>query len=515
MGAGPAVPERRPNVLFIVADDLRTDLACYGEEEAITPHLDRLARHGVRFDRAYCQQAVCNPSRASVLTGQRPDTLRVWDLRVHFRDLHPSLVTLPQHFRNHGYRTIGLGKVFHNQTGRREGAPFSDPMSWSEAPLFADGAHWQDWVVPGSAAGPARKGGATQRLDVPDEAYLDGRIAAAAVARLQAFRDRPEPFFLAVGFWKPHLPFNAPKRYWDLYDRSRIATSAGAALPAGAPALAGHGSEELRSYVGVPRDGPIPPDLAAELRHGYLAAVSFLDAQVGKVLEALRALDLERSTIVVFWSDHGFHLGEHAFWGKSTNYERDTRVPLIISAPGLPSGRSTGALVELVDLYPTLTDLCGLPAPPDLAGVSLRPLLSDPSARGKDFAVSQHPRPYFNGELSVMGYTLRSERHRYVEWRRMESGEIVARELYEGPAAAGEVRNRIDDPELATVRRDFEAAAARLAPPPPGQARPGLRPAPPSPEIPVPTTPSDHASPLPRPHPRTLPAARARPVRSR
>jgi len=457
----------RANVVFIVADDLRTDLGTYGHPEALTPHLDALARRGVRFDRAYCQQAVCNPSRASVLTGQRPDVLRVWDLRTHFRDTLPDAVTLPQHFRAHGYHAVSLGKVFHNQGVRqRPTFPFADPVSWSEPPEFAEGAHWQDWVVPGQPGPPERRGGATQCLDVPDEAYFDGQIATAATRRLRTLRDKGQPFFLAVGFWKPHLPFNAPKRYWDLYDRTQLAPPASTLPPEGAPALAGHHSPELRSYEGIPKEGPLPREQVAELRHGYLAAVTFLDAQVGRVLAALRDLGLEDSTIVVFWSDHGFHLGESALWGKSTNYERDTRVPLIIAAPGHgKAGTSTRALVELVDLFPTLTELCGLPTPIDLAGISLAPVLRQPSLPGKEYAVSQHPRPYFNGQLTVMGYTLRSQEHRYVEWRSVASGEIVAQELYESATSAAEVRNVIDAPLTQSARLRLEAAALRLAPP--------------------------------------------------
>lgn len=219
--AGPAATARPPNVLFIAADDLRTDLGCYGAGHVQTPNLDALARRGRVFERAYVQQAVCNPSRASIMTGLRPDTIRVWDLQTHFRAARPDAVTLPQHFKNHGYTTISIGKLFHNQ-GKRvppEG-PFPDPVSWSEAPVFANGAHWQDWVMPDGGP-PPRKQDAMQCLDVPDNAYFDGKIAEAAVAKLGELKDAGRPFFLAVGFWKPHLPFNAPKKYWDL-DRKSV-----------------------------------------------------------------------------------------------------------------------------------------------------------------------------------------------------------------------------------------------------------------------------------------------------
>lgn len=466
--AAAATASARPNVLFIATDDLRTDLGCYGSAEAKTPHLDALARRGVLFERAFCQQAVCNPSRASVLTGRRPDTLQVWDLRTHFRQTWPELVTLPQHFKAHGYTTIGLGKLFHNESGAKPPFPFADPVSWSEPPQFSDGPHWADWVVPGDSAGPKAKGEAVQCLDVPDEAYLDGRIATAAVAKLGELKAAGRPFFLGVGLWKPHLPFNAPKRYWDLYDRSRLAPPSPAQMPAGAPAVAGHGWNELRGYAGVPKSGPLPPEQIAELRHGYLACISFLDAQVGRLLAELERLGLAGNTIVVFWSDHGFHLGEHALWGKTTNYELDTRVPLIVSAPGVAraGGRSRG-LVELIDLYPTLAELSGLPAPAGAEGMSLVPLLRDPARSGKAAALSQHPRPFYGGPATTMGYALRTERHRYVEWRERKTGEVTARELYDVLRDPAETVNRSAEPASAAILADLQRQLRKIAPPTP------------------------------------------------
>ena len=247
------------NVLFLAADDLRTDLGCYGSVEAKTPHLDALARRSVLFERAYAQQAVCNPSRASILTGRRPDTIKVWDLRRHFHETLPDVVTLPQHFKANGYTAINLGKIYHNESGARPPVPFADPASWSEAPRFAEGPHWADWVVEGSAEAPKAKGGAVQCLDVPDESYLDGRIAAAAVVKLGDLVRAGRPFFLAVGFWKPHLPFNAPKKYWDLYDRARLSPPKPDRMPDGAPPIAGHAWNELRGYAGMPKSGPLSP----------------------------------------------------------------------------------------------------------------------------------------------------------------------------------------------------------------------------------------------------------------
>ena len=455
-----AAAASRPNILFLAADDLRSDLGCYGHPEVKTPHLDALARRGVLFERAYCQQAVCNPSRASVLTGRRPDTLRVWNLQTHFRETLPDVVTLPQAFKQAGYTSVGLGKLFHNQSGpRRPPFPFSDPPSWSREPRFAEGAHWQDWVVPGDAAGPKAKGGPVQCLDVPDEAYFDGQIAASAVAALREFAGSREPFFLGVGFWKPHLPFNAPKRYWDLYDRAKLAPPDPAAAPAGAPALAAHPWQELRGYIGVPKTGPLPAAQIAELRHGYLAAISFLDAQVGRVLAELERTGLAANTVVVFWSDHGFHLGEHDLWAKTSNYELDARVPLIIAAPGVArAGGRTAGLTELIDVYPTLTALAGLAADPALEGRSLVPQLRDPAGPGKPFALSQHPRPAY-GAPTHMGYALRDDRFRYVEWRELATGAVAARELYDHRTDPRETVNCAADP---VHREAMDKLAAQL-----------------------------------------------------
>ncbi len=459
----------RPNVLFIAADDLRTDLGCYGSTEVLTPHLDALAKRGTLFTRAYCQQAVCNPSRASVLTGLRPDTTKVWDLKTHFREALPDVVTLPQLFKNAGYTTIDIGKIFHNEAGpKTPPIPFVDPVSWSQPPVLSDGAHWQDWVVPGSPSGPDKKQGATQCLDLPDNAYFDGQIAEAACAELARLKQQDKPFFLAVGFWKPHLPFNAPKKYWDLYDRASLQPPAAPQMPRGAPAIAGHNFSELRSYAGIPKEGPIPPALAAELRHGYYACISYLDAQVGKVLAELDKLGLADNTIIVFWSDHGFHLGEHALWAKTSNYELDTRVPLLVVVPQTSQpGTKTDALVELVDIYPTLAELCGLPAPtlPPLAGTSLVPFLRDPTKPGKAVAVSQHPHPFYGGRPTHMGYSLRNSDFHYIEWRDIATRKVTAAELYDSKNDPAETLNRIDDPALAATATELRTQAEKLVPP--------------------------------------------------
>jgi len=432
----------RPNVLFIAADDLRTDLGCYGHPLVRSPNLDRLAASGVLFRRAYCQQALCNPSRASLMCGLRPDTLQIWDLPKHFREARPDVVTLPQLFRQNGYFTQNIGKVYHNWRQEIHG----DPDSWSVPAVMHFARHDDDQpqvamgLLPPNLAQAPR----TERRDVDDEAYFDGRIASLAVEALEEAVERDSPFFLAVGFWKPHLPFNPPKKYWDLYDPASIEPAEDDQPPAGVPEVALHDSRELLRAAG----NGLTSDDVRELRRGYWAGVSYLDAQVGRLLDALERLKLRRNTIVVFWSDHGFHLGEHGLWAKTSNFELDAHVPLIIATPD-GEAAETDALVELVDLYPTLADLCALPPPTDLEGVSLVPVLEDPSARVKPAAYTQHPRPaYYQGMPEVMGVSVRTADDRYTEWRSFRTGDIVAAELYDHRTDPGETRNLISNPPV-------------------------------------------------------------------
>jgi iduronate 2-sulfatase len=452
----------RPNVLFIAVDDLRVELGCYGDTLAQSPNIDRLAERGTLFTRAYCQQSVCNPSRASVLTGLRPDTLRVWDLPTHFRQTRPEVVTLPQLFKQHGYHAQNIGKMFHNY---RQDAFQGDPVSWSVPARLHYGSHYVDDQVQVDGDPPPNLAtlDKTECRDVPDEAYLDGRVAAAAVHVLRQIRDRP--FFLAVGFWKPHLPFNAPKRYWDLYDRSQVDLPPNPQPPQDVPPIA------LQDYR-IDSKQHLTEDDLRELRHGHYAAISYLDAQVGKVLDELERLGLSDRTIVVLWSDHGLHLGEHGLWSKTTCFELDTRVPLIIATPDHPRGQRTKALVELVDLYPTLAELCELPAPADLEGLSLRPLLEEPAATVKSAAFSQHPRPpYCRGaDPQIMGYSIRADRYRYTEWLDFKSGQLVARELYDHQADPRETVNVVDRQENVAVvdnlAAQLDASLNRAAPAP-------------------------------------------------
>ena len=417
----------RPNVLFIAADDLRCDLGCMGNDEVLSPNIDALAARGRLFTRAYCQQAVCNPSRASLMTGLRPDTLKIWDLPTHFRERMPDVVTLPQHFRKHGYFAQNIGKIYHNWRQDIQG----DPASWDVPAVMHYATHGSDKPI---VKGPLPPNSASdikcECRDVPDAAYFDGRIADLSIKALRERKADNKPFFLAVGFWKPHSPFNAPKKYWDLYDRSKLSPPPNPEWPKDAPRIAWHNSREI---LGSPKPRELTPEAVMEIRHGYLAAISYFDSQVGRVLGELDRLGLRDNTIVVFWSDHGYHLGEHSLWAKTSNFELDAHVPLIISAPEMKQpGESSGTPAELLDMYPTLSEMCGLPAPAGVEGKSLVPALDDPKATVEPAAFTQHPRPaYFKGKPDVMGRSVRTRRYRYTEWREFESGKLVGSELYD------------------------------------------------------------------------------------
>ena len=375
---GATVETKGLNVLFIMADDLRPDLASYGGP-AKTPHLDALARRGMQFNNAYCQQALCNPSRSSLLTGRRPDSLGLWCNGTHFRELAPDVVTLPQHFQAHGYVTRDVGKIFHNWHTKEKG----DRRSWSADEFLHYENHGNDKPLIEGRLGENRASAPKcERISLPDDSYFDGRVAAEAVRVLDQVKD--QPFFLAVGFWKPHAPFNAPAKYWDLYDPASL-PPLNSTRPVGAPDVAFHDGRELR---GLPPDQlTFTPEQAAEMRLGYLAGISYLDAQVGKVLAALDKHGLTDRTVIVFCGDHGYHLGEHGLWAKTSCFELDARVPLLIVPPKhRQDGARSDALVELLDLYPTLTDLCGLPSPSGLEGTSLRGVLADTTVSVKPAA---------------------------------------------------------------------------------------------------------------------------------
>ncbi|MEM9364971.1 MAG: sulfatase [Planctomycetota bacterium] len=440
--ARPRAVKGRPNILFIAVDDLRPNLGCYGDTLATTPHIDRLAGRGVCFRRAYCQVAVCNPSRASLMTGLRPDTLGVWTLPIHFREAKPDAITLPQWFRRFGYTAVSHGKIYHN--------PTPDPQSWSEPirklpslPAFYPNGT-RDLVQNAMAQLPRRdwrknniRGPATAAPDLPDNQLLDGARTDMCIEDLRRLGKSNQPFFLAMGFIRPHLSFVAPKKYWDLYDANQFEVLTKQPIRSGVPQYALHNNSELSHYVDM-IDVPPPwaedeldQDRARRLIHGYHACVSYVDAQIGRLLDALDEEGLDGNTIVVLWSDHGYKLGEYRGWGKMTNYEIDTRVPLVISAPQYveTAGECTDALAALLDLFPTLCDLSGLEMPSFVEGKSLVPVLRDPGTAVRDAAVSQYYRRLSDRE--VMGYALRTDTYRYVEWREFATGDVIERELYE------------------------------------------------------------------------------------
>ena len=424
---------KRPNVLFFAFDDLKPELNCYGEHQIISPNLDKLATTGMKFTQTYCQQAVCSPSRTSLLTGLRPDSTQVYNLTTHFRENVPDVVTLPQHFAQNGYVTMGMGKIYHGG--------LNDKLSWTaEAPKVHGGSYVSKEVVADQKARRAeghKKGLRGTRLynysagppvenaDVPDNAYYDGGLADAAKTALNSLAEQDKPFFLAVGFHKPHLPFTSPKRYWDLYDPDSITLASNPEAPEGAPAIAMHTFGELRAYQGIPKEGPLSDEQARKLIHGYYACVSFVDAQIGKVLDELQRLGLSDNTLVIVWGDHGWHLGDHGLWCKHTNFESATRVPMLVRVPGArTAGQQCAALTEFVDIYPSLCELAGLPIPAHVEGTSFAPLIDQPKLPWKRASFSQYPRGM------IMGYSMRTNRYRYTEWIR-PGGEIDAVELYD------------------------------------------------------------------------------------
>ena len=437
----------KPNILFIAVYDMRCDLGCYGVKHVHTPNIDQLAASGVLFQRAYCQQAVCNPSRVSLMTGLRPDSTRVWDLVTDFRTTIPNAITIPQHFRDHGYRAVAFGKIFHNT--------FPDDVSWDEPTYQAQNVaryspanqqrlakFKQELREAGKSTDLIERlrGPATEIQEQPDENNFDGRQTLDAIEKMRVLAKQNQPFFLAVGYIRPHLPWITPKKYWDLYERTQIPLANNPFLPTGMPELAFSqrsmgGFYELRGYMDY-LDAPSPFDSALteeqqrELKHGYYASVSFVDAQIGLLIQALKELQLEQETIVVFWSDHGWKLGEHRSWCKQTNLEIDTHAPLIVRVPSAKNnGQALPQLVEFIDIYPTLCELAELPPPQSLEGKSFAPLLQDAALPHKDAAISQFPRKHLGRDY--MGYALRTETQRYIEWIDIEDGSIYAQELYD------------------------------------------------------------------------------------
>ncbi len=460
----PGVPARaqssgKPNVLFVCVDDLKPVLGCYGAKIVKSPNIDRLAERSVRFESAYANQAVCAPSRNSMMTGRRPTTLGIYDLGTFFRKAAPDAITLAQYFKQHGWRTEAMGKILHVGHGNQEDAASWSVPHWTPrgSQQYALETNRPAATPPGAdATATPPKGAAVECADVPDSTYSDGKIADEAIRRLQAVKGSPgEPFFMAVGFHKPHLPFVAPKKYWDLYARSAFQPHPIQSPPEGAPEFAPTTWGELRQYTDIPKLGPLTAEQQKELIHGYHAAVSYMDAQLGRVLDELKRLGLEKNTIIVLWGDHGWHLGDHGMWCKHTNYEEAARIPLLVCAPGLAKpGGVAKALVETVDIYPTLCELAGLDKPAGLDGMSFAPVLKDP-AKGKTKEAVFHVYPRSpRGMGEILGRAVRTERYRLVEWKKPGAApETAILELYDYQQDPLETRN------LATAQPE---AVARL-----------------------------------------------------
>jgi len=461
-------PPAKPNVLLICVDDLKPVLGCYGDKVVQTPNIDRLASRSMRFDAAYCNQAVCSPSRNALLTGLRPQTLGIYDLGTNFRQGRQNAVTMPQWFKANGYSAQGMGKIFHVGHGNT-----NDEASWS-VPYFRGKV--VDYALPENKRELSReeamfdnkspanlpRGAALENADVPDDTYSDGKVAAEAIRRLEAAAKNPgEPVFLAVGFLKPHLPFCAPRKYWDLYKTDQFQLPAVRRAPKGAPAYAPTAFGELRNYKDVPDKGEIPEDLQRKLIHGYHAATSYMDAQVGKVLDALDASPLKDNTVIVLWGDHGWHLGDHGMWSKHTNYEQATRIPLLVKAAGQTKGGASGAMVETVDIYPTLCELAGLKTPEKLDGISFAPLVTGKSAQGeRDHVTHVFPRG------NRLGRAIRTPTHRFVEWKTIGAPADTAEvELYDYAADPLERKNLArEQPETVARMRELLAKQPEARP---------------------------------------------------
>jgi iduronate 2-sulfatase len=452
--ASTAAEPTRPNILFVVFDDLNNRLGCYDDPIAKSPNLDRLATRGTVFTRNFCQQPICGPSRASFMSGRRPDSLGIWSMTKHLYDLHPDAITMPQWFMQHGYTAMSIGKVLGGYGKEADFKKLSVPDRRT------GGKTKDEFTMPGGSVLPPNlaKDILCESRDVPDDACFDHTSVSLAITELRALSKKREPFFLALGLFKPHAPYKIPKRYWDMYQSKDIPDIKPAARPRNAPNTAFHANHEILGEPSAQRT--LSDEARRELRHGYYAAMSFADAQFGRVLNALDELKLADNTIVVVIGDNGFQLGEHDCWGKMTLFGWDARVPLIISAPGHGKlGLKATTISELIDIFPTLNELCGLPNPPKLDGTSLVPALKNPATAVKTAALTQHPRPALywgrgpHAIPEVMGYALKTDRWSYHEWRDFKTGRVVEQELYDEQS----------DP-LETANLAGTAAAAAVTP---------------------------------------------------
>ncbi|MEM9160359.1 MAG: sulfatase [Verrucomicrobiota bacterium] len=452
----------KPHVLFISIDDLRPDLASFGNAEVVSPNIDRLAEEGVAFRRAYCQQSLCGPSRLSVMTGVYPDGLGIWGMsggyKIEWRETRSEFTSLPEEFRKNGYKAVGLGKIYDSRLGLDLKHSWDRyDAAWKASYAASDSSDAEKaknaFKISDKHTGRPKARPAVQSEDVPDDAYSDGYMTNLAIETI-ASHDFSEPLFLAVGYQKPHLPFVAPQKYWDLYDREALTLAQQRGQPKGFSKYMFSWYKEVESYD-VPV--PMPVEFERELLHGYYACVSYVDAQIGRIVEALKEKGIYDQTMIVVWGDHGFKLGEFGEWAKHTNLEVDARVPFLIRAPGMKgNGKSSDSLVELVDLFPTLCDLAGIGIPEHVEGKSLVPILRNPKKELRDFALTQYPLVQ-----GTMSYSIRTDEWRYFETRHDVTGEFILGELYRLNEGLFEERNVLDRyPEVA--RRLSDKLSARL-----------------------------------------------------
>ena len=494
----------RPNILFIAIDDLKPILGCYGDTIIKTPNIDRIAKNGTVFLQNYCQQAVSGPTRASLMTGMRPDFTQVWDLKTKMRDVNPDIVSLPQYLISQGYSTQGIGKIYDQRCVDKK----MDEPSWSVPfynyfktlekyyspqtgmPIFGSYQLAQTKELAIKLAKEAKEKGipeaeiedyvsklvkpSVECADVPDNAYNDGANVLRAKEILSNLKSEKKPFFFAVGLSKPHLPFVAPKKYWDLYKRDQMPIATFQEKSKNGPDIAYHTAGEIRAYTDIPalteftdqKDFGItlPIDKQKELIHGYYAAVSYTDAQIGILMHALDSLGLSKNTIIVLWGDHGWHLGDHNLWCKHSDFEQATRTPLIISAPGFKPA-NTKSPTEFVDIFPTLCDLSNVPVPIHLDGKSLVPIMKNPKVKVKEFSVSQYPRSGAGKETQrlgfadtkCMGYSIRTDRYRYTMWLKnnfrsniaFDKNLVIGTELYDYQKDPNETVNVVENKNYA------------------------------------------------------------------
>jgi arylsulfatase A-like enzyme len=429
------------NILLLIIDDLRPQLGCYGNSEILSPHIDKLANEGIIFNRAICNFPVCGPSRASLLSGVRPHEDRFTGNHALVAKEMPGAITINTFYKENGYETVSLGKVFHNRKDNKDG--------WTIKPWAAGDndpkkkiTGWRDYITPENqelCKTNEKKAALPYEIaDVEDDAYYDGKVAQKAIEYLNSFKNEKKKFFMTVGFVKPHLPFNAPKKYYDLYPLKDISLPDNYFLPKNAPEEANNMWWEMRAYHGISKSGPVSNDIAKKLIRGYRACTSYADAMVGKVLDSLKELGLDNNTTVVLIGDHGWHLGEHTLWAKHSNFEKTLRTAMIIKTPGIKKHQKINSPTELVDIYPTLCELMGYKAPEHLEGKSMVPLMVNPDAEWKSAVYSK-----YNNAWSVL-----TDRYLYTEWKD-KNGKAVANMLYD---------HKIDPDENINIAKDSEVS---------------------------------------------------------